>query len=517
MGREIWDFILARYQEIAHLSLQHLEITAFSVGCAIIFGVPLGIGIARKPRMGKWLLQLANVLQTIPSLALFGLLIPFLGIGKIAAVFVLFLYALLPILKNTYMGLESIEPSIIEAAKGIGMTSRQTLFLVEFPLALPIIMGGIRISTVINIGTATIAAYIGAGGLGDFIFRGIALNDNMMLLAGAVPAAVLALLADYSLGMVEQTLLNRQFQNRRVVDRRIKLLKRLAILILSFIILSVGFAVLLPSKKQLVIGYKADLEGPTLAQIQKIFLEKNTDFEVQTKALGSTFLAFQALKNNDIDTYVEYTGTAYQALLHQDSLKNPQQIYQFLKDSLQSGFGIQVLTPLGFNNTYAFAMKDSVAEQLSIKSISDMGKKASQLRLVSTIEFQDRQQDGLPGVERAYGFQFKEVINMESEIRYLALMSDQAEVVVVYTTDSQIRRFNLRVLKDDKKFFPPYEAVSFVGENLEKEAPEVIKWLNMLGGKINNDQMIQLNYEVSEKGMKEEKVARQFLLENGLL
>lgn len=201
-----YEFFIDRFDDIMKLVGQHMQITGIAVILAIIIGVPLGIFITRYKNASRYVLGTANVFQTLPSLALFGLVIPFLGIGITPSIFVLFLYALLPIIKNTYIGINNVSASTIEAGKGMGMKSFQILTMVELPLALPVIMGGIRISTVINIGTATIASLIGAGGLGDFIFKGISMNNNNYTLAGAIPTAILALSIDAILGYVESLL-----------------------------------------------------------------------------------------------------------------------------------------------------------------------------------------------------------------------------------------------------------------------------------------------------------------------
>jgi len=209
------QFLKYRGPEIFKLTGEHIKITGVAVLLAIIVGVPLGIYITKNKKITSSILNTANIFQTLPSLALFGLIIPIMGIGFIPAIFVLFLYALLPIIKNTYIGINNIEPSIIEAGRGMGMTKTQILTMVEIPLALPIIMGGIRISTVINIGTATIAALIGAGGLGDFIFKGISMGNNNLILAGAVPTALLAISIDFLLGLVEKKLTPQGLKNNQ--------------------------------------------------------------------------------------------------------------------------------------------------------------------------------------------------------------------------------------------------------------------------------------------------------------
>lgn len=208
MNREssFFEFLSYRGDEIIRLLIEHMQITGLAVLLAILVGVPTGIFITRKEKSANLIIGIANIFQTLPSLALFGLIIPFLGIGATPSVFVLFLYALLPIIKNTYIGINSVDSSAIEAGRGMGMKSSQILTMVELPLALPVIMGGIRISTVINIGTATIASLIGAGGLGDLIFKGISMNDSYLTLAGAVPTSLLAIGVDSILGMIENAL-----------------------------------------------------------------------------------------------------------------------------------------------------------------------------------------------------------------------------------------------------------------------------------------------------------------------
>ncbi|MEN1760017.1 ABC transporter permease [Anoxynatronum sibiricum] len=198
-----FQFFLGRLPDVLSQTVIHLQITGTAVFIAILVGVPLGILITRSRQLARIVLNGANVLQTIPSLAFFGLMIPLLGIGRPLAVFVLFLYALLPIIKNTYTGIKGVDSSLTEAGRGMGMTNLQLLTMVEVPLALPVMMAGIRIAAVINIGTATIAALIGAQGLGSFIFRGISMGNNNLILTGALPAALLALLVDFLLGRVE--------------------------------------------------------------------------------------------------------------------------------------------------------------------------------------------------------------------------------------------------------------------------------------------------------------------------
>jgi osmoprotectant transport system permease protein len=205
----LWNFMLQNHTEVLELTFEHLWLVGLSTVFAVLVGIPLGILITRWPALNKPVLGGANIIQTIPSLALFGFLLPAPWIGERAdrlAILALTLYALLPLIRNTYTGIKGVDRAVVEAGRGMGMTDSQLLFQVEFPLALGVIIAGVRVATVISVGLATIAAAIGAGGLGEYIFRGLAMVNNQIILAGAIPAAVLALLADVSLGWLEKRL-----------------------------------------------------------------------------------------------------------------------------------------------------------------------------------------------------------------------------------------------------------------------------------------------------------------------
>jgi len=206
---DFWHFMVANRQQVLDLTAEHIVLVGLSTLFAVMVGLPLGIVITRKPNLSKAVIGSANVIQTIPSLALFGFLLPAPWIGERAgrlAVLALALYALLPLIRNTYAGIRNVDPAIVEAGRAMGMTDRQLLWQVELPLASGVIVAGIRIATVVSVGLATIAAAIGAGGLGEFIFRGLAMVNNQVILAGAIPAALLALFADLALSALERRL-----------------------------------------------------------------------------------------------------------------------------------------------------------------------------------------------------------------------------------------------------------------------------------------------------------------------
>ena len=205
----VLQFIIQNHIEVLDLTAEHLWLVGASITLAVFIGIPLGILITRWPVLSKPVLGGANIIQTVPSLALFGFLLPAPWIGARAdriAILALMLYALLPLIRNTYTGIRGVDPAVVEAGRGMGMTDSQLLWQVELPLAFSVIIAGVRVATVLSIGLATIAAAIGAGGLGEFIFRGLAMVNNQVILAGAIPAAALAILADTSLGWLEKRL-----------------------------------------------------------------------------------------------------------------------------------------------------------------------------------------------------------------------------------------------------------------------------------------------------------------------
>ena len=205
----VFRFILQNREQVLELTMEHLRLVGFSTLLAMLIGIPLGILIAHRPRFNKPVLASANIIQTIPSLALFGFLLPVPWLGDRAdrlAILALTLYALLPIIRNTYTGIRGVDPAVMEAGRGMGLTESQLLFQVELPLAVSMILSGVRVAVVISVGLATIAAAIGAGGLGEFIFRGLAMVDDRVILAGAIPAALMALVADFSVGWLERRL-----------------------------------------------------------------------------------------------------------------------------------------------------------------------------------------------------------------------------------------------------------------------------------------------------------------------
>lgn len=372
--QSLWQFIVEQQDKLLIQIVQHLGLTFVSLLLAIIVGVPLGILIARKRIFANPVLGTAGILQTVPSIALLGFMIPAFGIGATPAIVALLIYALLPIIRNTYTGITGVDPAVIEAAKAMGMNRKQLLFKVELPLAMPVIIAGIRTAAVINVGVATLASFVAAGGLGEFIFGGISLNNTNMILAGAIPAALLAIILDQLIAVLQKS------------------------------------------------GYR---------KLRKIL-----------------FI---------IPVVLIIVG------------------------------GLYVLT-------------------------SNSGNK---LKAGFTPEFMGRQ-DGDIGLRSVYGLNAKPTI-VSDAIMYKAAYDKELDIISGYSTDGRIKAFDLYVLNDDKKIFPPYFAAPIIKTKTLQKFPQLKEVLNLLAGKFNDSIMTDLNYRSDYLHQTPEKIAKDFLKQKGLL
>ncbi|HLN82272.1 MAG TPA: ABC transporter permease/substrate-binding protein, partial [Candidatus Binatia bacterium] len=459
------EFLSRNVGELVTLTLEHLFLVAVSTGIAILIGVPLGILLTRKPALSKPVLGFANIMQTVPSLALFGFLIPLNiylfhvkilgGIGARTAIVALVLYALLPIIRNTFTGIRSVDPAIRDAGRGMGMTDRQLLFQVELPLALGVIIAGVRVATVICVGTATIAAAIDAGGLGRYIFRGLRANDNVLILAGAVPAALIAIAADLALGYFERTI-----QLGRRTRRSAKKVIISSVAVLCAIILIVYFVVG-GSSGRIAVGSKDFTEQVILGEILAQTIENITRLQVTRRFDLGGNLAHEALVAGEIDTYVEYTGTALLAILKSQPITDPAEVLRRVKKDYAERFKVEWTEPLGFNNTFAVLVRGEDANKFNLKTISDAAKISPQWRAGFGQDFMSRA-DGFPGFARTYGFHFTEIREMDLLLTYRALAEKQVDLIAGNSTDGLISRYRLVQLEDDRHYFPPYDAVPVI-------------------------------------------------------
>lgn len=517
------NFVIERKSQILDLFMQHIELTIFAILVAVLIGIPLAILIVRYRKLSVPIIGFTNVVQSIPSLALLGFLIPVLGIGSKPAIVMVVMYSLLPIVKNTFTGLTNIEPSLIEAADGMGLTNTQVLLKVRFPLAMPIIMSGIRISSVTAVGLMTIAAFIGAGGLGYLVFSGVQTVNNNMILAGAIPACFLAIFLDFILGKVEDIVVpqgirtthnnknkksNSPFNNKKF---KIITLAIVLIIILSSVVTSFS-----KSKDTIIVGSKNFNEQLVLGNMVASLIENKTKYKVERKLnLGGTAVVFSAMQSKDVDIYVEYTGTGLVNILKKPTMTDPTKVYDVVKEDFSKNYGMELMKPLGFNNTYVIAVKKDFADKNNLNTISDLAKISSNLNAGFTMEFANRP-DGYLGVQKKYNLNFKSVKGIDAGLRYTSLANNETQVLDAFSTDGLLKKFDLKLLKDDMNFFPPYYAVPVIRAETLKKYPELKDVFQLLEGKITDEDMRTLNYKV-DNGDDPQKVADDFLRSKNLI
>ncbi|HLE63864.1 MAG TPA: ABC transporter permease/substrate-binding protein [Pyrinomonadaceae bacterium] len=512
-----WYFLQQNWAELFVYIREHLVLVFVSIFVALLIGIPTGILLTRKRGLRGPVLGIANIMQTVPSLALFGFLIPlpFIGgIGARTAIVALVLYALLPIIRNTVTGILGVDPNVREAAVAMGMTDRQILWQVELPLALSVILTGVRVATVIAVGVATIAGLVGAGGLGVYIFRGLRQYDNNLLLAGAVPAALMALGADFSLGVVEQHFSVDAKRGPGVPIVRKLTVVAIAIALLGIILLSLrdnrphwNVTATGPS---IVIGSKDFTESILLSEIAAQMLESSGQSVVRQFELGGN-LPHEALVSGRIDLYPEYTGTSYTAIFHHQPISDPRAVYDQLKKEYSEQFNVEVGPPLGFENTFAILVRGAEAKRLKLKTISDIVPHARQWRAGFGPDFIPRA-DGYPGLAKAYGLKFSgEPRDMDLSLTYIALASGKVDLIAGNSTEGRIAALDLFQLADDKRYFPPYEAVFLVRKDTLARVPTLSQILLKLAGAISTDEMRHLNYEVDANKRRPAEVAREWI------
>jgi osmoprotectant transport system substrate-binding protein/osmoprotectant transport system permease protein len=492
--------------------IEQTNLVSTSMLIACLIGIPLGILMTRFRIIKMPLMRLSAVLWTIPSLALLAFLIPFLGIGFKPAIVALSVYALLPILRATVTGLESVPKATLEAASGLGLSRWQRMRLVEIPLAMPGIMSGIRTAMAMSVGVATLAAFIGAGGLGDFINRGLAMNNTALILQGAIPAALMALLLDFALQQVEMTVDARQARPNFFV---------LALAFLILMTLPISFfsgKATAASNETITVSTKNFTEQYILGEMISQLIEHHTTLRVNRKFnLGSTAILQKALHANEVDLYPEYTGTAYLNVLHRPYHKNNDaHIYNIVKREYARKYHLTWLTPLGFSNSQGLTVRQDFANRYHIKTISDLVRIAPRLTIGSSPDLLSRP-DGLPGLKKVYHLKFHAVKSMDPGLMYQAIRKNKVDVIMAFTTDGRISAYHLKVLRDDKHVFPPYDCAIVIRQKTLKQYPQLKHVLQLLSRQISTKTMRRLNYQVDVEHKEPFNVAHTFLIKHKLL
>ncbi len=504
----VFQFWAAHRAEFLGLLVQHLFLVAVSTIVAVALGVPLGILAARRPRLGAPIVWLVNAAQTVPSLAMFGFLLPLPligGLGARVAITVLIVYALLPIVRTTIAGIRSVDPALVEAGTALGMTPRQLLRQVQLPLALPSIVAGIRVAAVIGVGTATIAAAVGAGGLGEYIFRGLAMVDPTVILAGAIPAAVLALSLDGGLTLAERAVRAKLAGGAR---RRPWVSRLVAVAVLAAIAWVVAAS--LRSESLIRVGSKNFTEQILLGEMLAQTLEARGIRVERRLNLGGTFICDRAIRSGDIDVYVEYTGTAHTAIFHQPPETDSRRVFESVRRRYADA-GLTVLDPLGFENTFAILVRGADAQRLGLKTIEDAAAHTSGWQAGFGYEFLQRE-DGYPGLARAYGLTFKAPPRaMDLSLIYRALADRQVDLVAGDATSGLIDAYGLVMLEDNRRYFPPYDAVAVVRSATLLAHPAVRDALTASSGAVSVSDMREMNRAVDSERRDPVDVVRAFL------
>ena len=438
----------------------HVRVSVTALALGLLVSLPLAILSRHRPLLRAALLGLASIVQTVPGLALLALFYPLLlalaalslswfGIGFSAfgflpAVLALALYSMLPVLRNTITGLQGVDPAIREAAQGVGMTPRQSLFMVELPLALPVMMAGIRTAAVWVIGTATLSTPIGQTSLGNYIFAGLQTQNWVFVLFGCLAAAVLALSVDQLLALIESGLRNRK-RFRTALG---------GVGIAALVMATLSPAMVRPQMSY-VIGAKTFTEQYVLSALMAQRLKAAGLSATTREGLGSNVI-FEALASNDIDVYVDYSGTLWANQFHRSDIKPRQELVAELKTILAKQH-IALLGELGFENAYALVMPRKRAEQLGIRTVADLAARAANLSIAGDYEFFSRPE--WTALRRAYGLSFRAQRQMQPDFMYAAVASGEVDVIAGYTSDGLIAKYDLVALGDPRRAIPPYDAI----------------------------------------------------------
>ena len=510
MINQVTQLLTKDFKFFLNLTVEHILISLLAISIASVLGIILGIIISEYRRFSGLILGTVNILYTIPSIALLGFFITITGVGNTTALIALIIYALLPIIRSTYTGIVNINPLIIEASEGMGSTKLQQLFKVKLPLALPVLMSGIRNMVTMTIALAGIASFVGAGGLGVAIYRGITTNNSAMTFLGSLLIAILALVFDFILGLIEKRLTN----YKRI---KYKINPKLIILGLFIVIFGAYFSLNSKKDKTINIATKPMTEGYILGQMLTELIEQDTDLKVNiTNGVGGgTSNIHPAIVKGEFDLYPEYTGTSWEAVLKKEASYNESKFDELQKEYKEK-YNLEYVNLYGFNNTYGLAVNKDIAEKYNLKTYSDLAKVSNNLIFGAEYDFFERE-DGYKELQKIYNMDFKKKIDMDIGLKYQAMKDKKIDVMVIFTTDGQLAISDVVVLEDDKKMYPSYRAGTVIRSEILSEYPELKPVLEKLNNILDDKTMADLNYQVESEGKKPEDVAREYLQEKGLL
>lgn len=511
MLKEMWTLLIDKKSFFLKLLIEHIEISFLAILIAVLIGGIVGILISEFEKASKPALGVINFLYTIPSISMLGFLIPFSGVGNATAVIALTIYALLPMVRSTHTGLTHVDSNILEAAKGMGSTRTQILFKIKIPLAMPVILSGIRNMVTMTIALAGIASFIGAGGLGVAIYRGITTNNAAMTMVGSLLIAVLALVFDFILGFIEKRIAKRSGKAKKA--------NRIMAVAAFVLIVAVVIASVVPDNKKdtIHIATKPMTEQYVLGEMLDILIEQDTDLNVEiTQGVGGGTSNIQpAMENGEFDLYPEYTGTGWNMVLKKEGLYT-EDMFSSLQEEYNDDYNMSWVGMYGFNNTYGLVVRKEIADKYNLKTYSDLKAVSDQLTFGAEYDFFERE-DGYDALCAEYGFHFKKTMDMDIGLKYQAINQGKIDVMNIFTTDGQLSTSDVVVLVDDKQFYPSYMCGNIVRNEVVEQHPELEAVLQTLSGTITDRDMARMNYEVETLGREPRAVAKEFLAGKGLI
>ena len=472
----------------------HIQLTVLTMLIGTTVSVGLGLSISRSKSLRGPVLGIVGLIQTIPGLAMLAIMVPLIGIGFLPALVALSLYSMLPILRNTVVGISEVDEAVVEAARGVGMTPNQVLRRVQLPLAAPMIIGGIRTATVWTVGMATLATPIGATSLGNYIFAGLQTNNNTAIFVGCGSAALLAIVLDGIIYGIESAARRR---SRRLF---------VAMLVSLLVVVAAGFAETVrrvaqsSTRREVRIGSKAFTEQYILSELLAIKIAGDTGRPTNVRqGLGST-VAFNALAADELDVYVDYSGTIWATILKETELVDPRTMIDIITERLDREYGIKVV---------GLAMRRDHAKRLSLSSISDLHRHDQDLVFAGDMEFLARAE--YANLIERNNLEFKEVVAMDAALMYQALAGARVDIISAYTTEGKIEAFDLAILEDDVDAFPPYDAILLVAPGAANDMPELVASLEGLVNTLSADRMRRANWSVDESHRSIRDVAAELL------
>jgi osmoprotectant transport system permease protein len=488
----------------------HMLVTVSALLLGILISVPIGIFASRRPKFQPPLLTVASLIQTIPGLAMLALMVPLLGmIGFWPAFIALTLYSILPTLRNTVTGIAEVDNNLVEAARGVGMTDLQVLRIVQLPLALPVIVAGVRTAAVWVVGMATLSTPVGWTSLGNYIFSGLQTNNQVAILFGCASAALLAIVIDQLVRLSEVGL--RKRRHSYVITAAAGILAIFSAGLAHGFINASSRDVEMSTRPRIaddeesvqpaprgtiVIGSKPFTEQYILSDFIAGTITRNGFTGDVRENMGSTVL-FDAIAANNIDCYVDYTGTLWATILQRNDSLPPESIQILTASYLLEQHGVVMLGPLGFENAYCLAMRKDQAKELGIRSISDLAQHASELTVGSDYEFFGRSE--WQTVRDRYDLSAMETRTMDPALMYEAVRKEQVDVISAYSTDGRIVAYDLVVLDDPLSAFPPYDAVLLLSPKAS-ENRALVKALRPLLHSISDNEMRNANKLVDTDG-----------------